>query len=291
MNAPKVAVVIPVGFVDGALTYQVRSVLAQDTAWPFAVVLSLNIESEDARKAVARLMDELGDERLSYIDSSAIRGAAHARNAGLAASFADLVAFCDADDRVHDGWLAALIAGLDAHDAVTGRVVDVFPSPRMAHWHPPATPGALPTFLGTPYLLSGNLAVRRAAFDAVGGFDESLTRCEDIALGWEFIRRGYSLGYVHAAGIDYVHRPGVRAMLRQHYMYGRGMSEVLARHGLPSEAGTETPRRVRTLRPNGQRASRRTIVGTMRRGAIATGRIRGMIATRSSPSGKVQVGL
>ena len=137
-----------------------------------------------------------------------------------------------------------LIAGLDAHDAVTGRVVDVFPTPRMAHWHPPATPGGLPTFLGTPYLLSGNLAVRRAAFEAVGGFDESLTRCEDIALGWDLIRRGYSLGYVHEAAIDYVHRPGMRAMLRQHYMYGRGMSEVLAHHGVSGEAGNETPSRV-----------------------------------------------
>lgn len=281
MTAPAVAVVIPVGRVDSDLTIQIRRVLGQNVDRSFGVVLSVNTDSMVAHSDVDAIVDELGDERLSHIDSSAVRGAAHARNAGLAACTAERVAFCDADDRVHDGWLAALMLGLDTYDAVTGRVVDVFPAPHMAHWHPPATPGALPTFLGTPYLLSGNLAVRRMAFESVGGFDETLTRCEDIALGWDLIRSGYSLGYVDDAVIDYVHRPGVRAMLRQHYMYGRGMSEVLARHGLQRGSGSATPRGMKMLRPNAQRASKRTIVGTMRRGAIATGRVRGMIGSRS----------
>ncbi len=284
MTAPTIAVVIPVGRVADSLTTQIRSVLTQTLDRPFEVVLSVNTPSRHAHTEVGRLVAELGNDRLRCVDSSAVRGAAHARNAGLTACSADFVAFCDADDRVHDGWLAALFAGLDERDAVSGRVVDVFPSPRMAHWHPPTTPGALPTFLGTPYLLSGNLAVRRAAFEAVRGFDETLTRCEDIALGWDLIRHGYTLGYVEDAVIDYVHRPGVRAMLRQHYLYGRGMSEVIARHGIPSESGTITLRGVRALRPNAQRPSRRTIVGTMRRGAIATGRVRGMIGAGTSRS-------
>jgi cellulose synthase/poly-beta-1,6-N-acetylglucosamine synthase-like glycosyltransferase len=290
MTQPTVAVVIPVGRDDGDLMTQVRSVLAQTVDRPFEVILSVNSPPPHANSRVARIIDELGDHRLRCVDSSTVRGAAHARNAGLAASTADCVAFCDADDRVHDGWLAALMRGLEGCDAVSGRVIDVFPSPRMAHWHPPATPGTLPSFLGTPYLLSGNLAVRRAAFEAVSGFDETLTRCEDIALGWDLIRHGYSLGYVDDAVIDYVHRPGVRAMLRQHYMYGRGMSEVIARHGIPSDSGTTMLRGIKALRPNGQPVSRRTIVGTMRRGAIATGRVRGMIASGTARSDKVGSG-
>jgi hypothetical protein len=96
------------------------------------------------------------------------------------------------------------------------------------------------------------------------------------------------LGYVHDAAIDYVHRAGVGAMLRQHYMYGRGMSEVLARHGNPGDTVARQPSRLPTLRPNGQRASRRTIVGTMRRGAIATGRVRGLISAHPSRSTRMQ---
>jgi glycosyltransferase involved in cell wall biosynthesis len=290
MSVPMVAVVIPVGRVDDALTSQIRSVLTQSMDRYFEVVLSVNTPSSHAQSEVAKIVAESGDDRLRWVDSSAVRGAAHARNAGLAACSSDFVAFCDSDDRVHDGWLAALTAGLEGRDAVSGRVIDVFPSPRMAHWHPPATSGALPTFLGSPYLLSGNLAVRRAAFEAVLGFDETLTRCEDIALAWDLVRHGYSLGYVDDAVIDYVHRPGVRAMLRQHYLYGRGMSEVIARHGIPSESGTIKLRGVKALRPNGQRVSRRTIVGTMRRGAIATGRVRGMIGAGTSRRGSAGSG-
>jgi hypothetical protein len=130
--------------------------------------------------------------------------------------------------------------------------------------------------MGVPYLLSGNLAINRDAFEAVGGFDETLTRCEDIALGWALQQHGYTIGFAAEAVIDYRHRAGLRTMLRQHYYYGRGMSEVLRRYdgfaGQPGAAG-----RVRLLTPNGQRVDKRTLVGFIRRGAIALGRARGLV--------------
>ena len=285
----RVAVVIPVGRVEPSLDVQLRAVAAQVLAEPFDVVLSLNTAEAGARDRLEAVARPVFGEQLRIVDSSDRRGAAHARNVGIRASGAEIVACCDADDEVHPGWLAALVAALDDADGATGHVVDVFVDDRMAAWHPPATPDALPQFLGRPYLLTGNLAVRVPAFEAVGGFDETLTRCEDIDLGWTMTDAGFRLAYAPDAILDYHHRPGIVPMVRQHRLYGIGMAEVLAKHGATATSTAAAPaaggggRRVRwlaLLRPNGQRASRFTLGGLVRRGALAVGRVEGAVRAR-----------
>ncbi|HAM20965.1 MAG TPA: hypothetical protein DCQ04_01590 [Actinobacteria bacterium] len=288
VSLASVAVVIPVGRVDGILDEQVRRVLAQQCLTLCEVVLSMNTSVASDQAMARTLVADLGDARLRLVDSSDSRGAAHARNVGFRATAATHVAFCDADDLVHEDWLAPLVRGLDHHDAVSGHLVDVFPDGKTPSWHPAATPGGLPRFLGKPYLLSGNLAIRRSAFESVGGFDETLTRCEDIALSWSLLRAGFAIGYVDDAIIDYRHRAGLGDMLHQHYLYGRGMTEVLRTHGIPSDSGWSTSRRsyLRLLRPNGQRAPKRTVIGLLRRGAIGLGRARGLLSPAAHGEGR-----
>jgi GT2 family glycosyltransferase len=281
-----VSVIIPVGAVDAALDRQVEAVLAQESEVPFDLVLSLNLRGPESPAALRSRWTIPPGRSLRVVEALDRRSAAHARNVGARAAGGELLAFCDADDLVHPGWLQALVDALGSYDAVTGQVVDVFPDERTASWHPPATPGELPRFLGRPYLLSGNLAVRRAAFDAVGGFDETLTRCEDIAFGWALTGAGFAIGYAPAAVLSYHHRSGMRSMLRQHYLYGRGMSETLARYGVPTGNESEPITAVGMLRPNGQRAAKTTVGGTARRGAIALGRVRGIVGMRISAVGR-----
>ncbi|MFV0525348.1 MAG: glycosyltransferase [Acidimicrobiales bacterium] len=271
---PDVSVIMPVGRVDDLVRPAVESVLDQKTDLHFEVLLSLNTADPAAGSALRTLVDVLGDDRLRIVPSHATPGAAGARNGAVPAARAGVLAFCDTDDLADPGWLDALVAGLDGYDAVTGHVDETtLAPPHQSAWRPPATPGALPRFHGHEYVLSGNLAVRREAFEAVSGFDTDLTRCEDIAFGWSLDRAGYRIGFVSGAVILYRHREGLWPMLRQHYLYGRGHSEVLVRYGLPGgEAGSGT-----LLRPNGQRAARPTVEGTLRRGAIALGRVRGLV--------------
>jgi GT2 family glycosyltransferase len=272
-----VAVVIPVGSFGSVLRDQVGRVLAQRDPSLHELVLSVNTAQPEVVAGVREVASACDDARVRIVDSSDRRGAAHARNVGAAATVAPSIAFCDADDLVHDGWLAALAEGVAAFDAVSGRVVDVFSDERMRHWYPSTTTGGLSSFLGRPYLLTGNMAIRRAAFEAVGGFDETLTRCEDIAISWSLLSAGYTIGYVDAAVIDYRRRSGLRAMLHQHYSYGRGMSEVLRSFGVPPAEGRLAASPLGILRPNGQRMARRSTVSLLRRGAIAAGRLRGLM--------------
>ncbi len=272
-----VSVIIPVGSVDAALDRQVDAVVHQAGVSRFEVILAINATTPISDDDALRRWPSPHRVQLRIVPALDRRGAAYARNVGARAARGDLLAFCDADDVVEPRWLSALTESLGHGDAVTGCVIDVFPDARTAAWHPPATPGTLPSFLGREYLLSGNLGVHRHAFEVVGGFDESLTRCEDIAFGWALTGAGFSIGYAPDARLRYFHRKGFAAMLRQHYQYGRGMSEVLARYGAIEHGDRGSSNPLHRLRPNGQAVARPTFGGTARRGALAVGRVRGLI--------------
>lgn len=279
-NDPELSVIMPVGGVDELLDHQLRRLAVQDPGVPWELILSLNSPDPAARRALDAAVAAVPVIRSRVIDSSAVRSASHARNAGAAESSAGWLVFCDADDEVANGWLAAMSAALRQHRAVGGHLEERRLSvPGQDHWRPEATPGDLPSYLGHRYPVSANVGVQRSVFDAVGGFREDLTRCEDIAFGWDLARQGVHLHYEPAAVVSYRHRKGFVAMLRQHYLYGIGMAEVLARCPEPGDAGSG--RGVGgVLRSNNQPVAHRGIAHYSRRGAIAAGRLVGLVAER-----------
>lgn len=273
--APIVSVVMPIGGIDEFLPAQLHALAAQDFDGPWELVLSINQPGMTGDRRVAD--PELHpNATVTVVDSSAERSAAHARNVGARAGAADLLAFCDADDLVEPTWLSELVGALADHQVVGGHLDETHLSPPgQERWRPPATPGDLPSYLGHRYPVSANMAARRDAFEAVDGFVEGLTRCEDIAFGWDLANAGIDLAYVPAAIVQYRHRPGLWTMIRQHHYYGIGMTEVIERRGLP---GGEQPTGL--LAANKQRVTQRSLIHILRRGAIASGRLRGLVQER-----------
>ena len=74
--------------------------------------------STDASVTVGRLGRRFRAVR--WIDGSRIPGPGAARNAGVRAAGGDLLAFCDADDMVQPGWLAACVSALADADVAAG---------------------------------------------------------------------------------------------------------------------------------------------------------------------------
>ncbi len=95
------------------------------------------------------------------------RGPAANRNAGARAASGEWIAFTDDDTYPDRDWLRSLVAAMDGVDAVEGRTTcrDGVRSPRE---HAPVNDS------GSRWW-SCNLAMRRSAFDALGGFDARLS--------------------------------------------------------------------------------------------------------------------
>ena len=274
-----VSVIIPVGGIGDYLPGQLDALVAQDYAGEWELVLSLNSDEPSDRRDLEALLAARPDLAARIVDSSQLRSAAHARNVGALAAGGERLLFCDDDDLVDPGWIAALVDALSEAPAVGGFLEEArLAIPGQEHWRPPATPGGLPTFLDKPFLVTANMAIMRAAFDKTSGFDTTLLRGEDIALSWELLDQGMELGYAADAIVHYRHRKGLVPMLRQHFLYGRGLSQVIATRGVPGSNGSKGG--LRALKPNAQPVDRKGLAYVGRRGSIAAGRVVGLIEVR-----------
>lgn len=266
-----VSVVIPVGSVDDLLPLQLAALEAQDFEGAWELVLSRNTDEAAAGDALDALAAGFGAAPVRVVDSSDVRSASHARNVGAREAAGAIIVFCDGDDEAEPNWLATIVDATAPGVAVGGHLAEErLQVPGQENWRPPATPGELPSYLGHPYLVSANMALAASDFHAVGGFDESLLRGEDMAFSFALADHGVALRYEAAAVIHYRHRKGLRNMLRQHYLYGRGMSQIILRGALPeADQGS-------MFRANGQRPDKQSLVHVLRRGSIAAGRVVGI---------------
>ena len=169
------------------------------------------------------------DPRLRVVTLRANGGPAAARNAGVAAAAAPVVAFTDDDVVVHERWLRELAVYLrDASrkvGGVGGRVLalgdDLFS--RYYEYH-----HILDPFLMDDgrvlYLVTCNCAYRRGVLEEVGGFDEALRQAggEDPGLSFKVAAAGYELHRHDEALVWHDFRPGWRDFARTFARYGRG---------------------------------------------------------------------
>jgi len=215
-----ISVVIPV--LNGADTIgeQLRSLSTQVADVACEVVVADNGSTDATSTVVAGYCAAIPNLRL--VDASVRRGPAAARNAGAGAAAGEVLAFCDADDVVAPGWLAAVGRATRVHDFMAGSL-------DFHHFRPPVSGGERPptwaptvgNFRWLKYGLGANMAVSRRAFTEVGGFTEELQAGEDIDLSWRLQLAGYPLYHEPDAVVYKRPRPSGRHKARQHLAYGQ----------------------------------------------------------------------
>jgi cellulose synthase/poly-beta-1,6-N-acetylglucosamine synthase-like glycosyltransferase len=144
---------------------------------------SVDGSADVARRAGARVLSLPG------------RRVAALRNEGVREAAGDILAFVDADHEIAPGWLFAAVETLEGRSdtAGVGSLCWPPPSPTWVQRMYDALRGRPSGVRDVEWLGAGNLAVRREAFEAVGGFDASLEACEDVDLSNRLRRAGWRL--------------------------------------------------------------------------------------------------
>lgn len=204
-----------------------------------------------------------------------------ARNTGLREARADLIAFVDDDVLAPPGWVDALVEGAARHpeaDAFGGPIRARFEghAPRgCGREDPPITTLDLGTDdVEAPMVWGANFAVRRAAVERIGEFDESLDRSHGDEEDWLLRLRaaGGRIVYLADAGLD--HRrsagdSGLRPLARAAYHRGRGARSSDLRRGQAPGLGRE----LRVLAGCGWHTVRRACPQGLIMGAHSAGRV------------------
>jgi glycosyltransferase involved in cell wall biosynthesis len=209
-----------------------------DGAWE--LVVSDNGSTDDSRAIAEGFRDRLPSLRV--VDASARIGLPHSRNAGVAAAAGEAIAFCDDDDEVADGWVAAMGEALQRHELVAGRLdldrdnepwaIDVRGRPQtdgLPEW------GFVPYF---PFAFGCTIGVTRRLHESVGGFDEQLVPAgEDMDYCWRLQLARAQIRFVPSAVTHYALRHDLAGIYRQARNYGFGNVLVYEKHrrlGMPA---------------------------------------------------------
>jgi GT2 family glycosyltransferase len=256
---PSATIVINTCGASDSLVRAIKTALAQDYS-DFRVVV---VDNRPARSGVLALLAENFGEMqdIDYV-SETTPGLGRARNAGLAASAGEIVAFTDDDVVLDPSWLGWLVAGFGASDrvaCVTGLIVPLeLEAPaqlliddfsgfskgyerviwdadghRLDHPLYPYTVGIFGS--------GASAAFRRTTLVEFGGFDQHLgigtpsIGGEDLDLFVRIVLGGKQIVYEPASLLRHAHRRDIRAFERQVRGYGTGLTAMLTKHVLSDQ--------------------------------------------------------
>jgi glycosyltransferase involved in cell wall biosynthesis len=227
---PELTVVICTRNRSSTIGDQLRALAEQRCDVPWEVLVVDNGSTDDT-VAVVRAID-LGDVPLRVVDASDRAGLSHARNVGVREARADAIAFCDDDDLVGRGWVAAMARDLRHHPLVASALeYERLNPPELLVGRSRFQSTGVEHVLGFP-VCSGPCGVRRELWEELGGNDEDL---DGTGEDFDFAMRAHRLLGVTAhfspdAVYHYRLRDEPGGVFRQARAYGRSHVQLWARH-------------------------------------------------------------
>lgn len=271
----KLSVILPCYNGAATLAVQLEALTVQDWpgGWELVVVNNGStdgsmalVESYRARLPALQIVE-------AHVPGTPRLGVPHSYNTGIQAATGDAFVFCEADDEVAPGWLAAMGRALMAHDFVLARLDH---RKLNAEWlHPPQGEGyqsaGLYRMPFAPHFLWASacgFGLSRAIYETLGPLNIDFPITHDGDYCWRAQLAGYALHFEPEALVHYREKSALMDRFRQgrnwgrdttrlHHFYGTQMGRLnLPRHLvsmarlLPAGAWALLSRALR--RPRGQ---------------------------------------
>jgi GT2 family glycosyltransferase len=215
---PRISVVVCT--YNGARTLRECLSGLRDLDYPDYEVIVIDDGSTDGSAAIARQFP-------CRVVSTENRGLSRARNSGLTLATGSIVAYIDDDAYPDPHWLRHLATAF-RHSTHAGMGGPNLPPPGDG-WIAECVASApgnpvhiLVSDRDAEHVPGCNMAFRKAALEAIGGFDPQFRVAgDDVDLCWRFTDAGFTLGFSPAAVVWHHRRNSLRAFWRQQRGYGR----------------------------------------------------------------------
>lgn len=163
-------------------------------------------------------------------------GLSVARNLGASLASGEILAYTDDDCIADEDWLSYLMLGFQEEEWSAVGGPNIPPQPRnRVEAVVAAAPGApahvLLTDTEAEHLPGCNLAIRKSAFDAIGGFRAQYVAAgDDVDVCWRLREAGGKLRFIPGAMVWHHRRYTVGAYLRQQRGYGTAEALLMKDH-------------------------------------------------------------
>ncbi|HYE65983.1 MAG TPA: glycosyltransferase family A protein [Pyrinomonadaceae bacterium] len=214
----KLSVIIPCFNAADTIGALLEALASQQWSEPWEVIISNNNSTDDSMLIVERYKERLPQMRV--VEASARQGRSYARNVGARAAKGETLAFCDADDVVAPGWVAAIGTALSEHDLVASRFdfekLNQHWAQRNRKWVTQQDRLQKVRFSPGLFIAGGSgLGIRQSLHETVGGFNESLPVLEDVEYCIRAQLTGVKFHFVPAATVYVRHSEQLKNSFHQ----------------------------------------------------------------------------
>ena len=218
---PKISVIVCTFNGSRTLSKCLESLLRLD--YPNYEVIVVNDGSTDT---TAKIASNYGFRVITTEN----RGLSSARNTGLNAATGEIVAYIDDDAHADPHWLRYLASTFmnTQHVGVGGPNIAPPDDGLIAECvaHSPGNPvHILLSDSEAEHIPGCNMAFRKSALEAIGGFDPQFRIAgDDVDVCWRLQQNGWTLGYSPGAMVWHHRRNSIRAYWKQQHNYGKAES-------------------------------------------------------------------
>ncbi|NDP64549.1 glycosyltransferase family A protein [Polaromonas sp.] len=232
------SVILPCFNGAATLAVQLEALTVQD--WPdgWELIVVNNGSTDDSMAMAEGYRARLPMLKIvqAHLPGTPRLGVPHSYNTGIEAATGDAFVFCEADDEVAPGWLAAMGRALTSHDFVLARLDH---RKLNAVWlHPPHGEGyqsaGLYRMPAAPHFFSASacgFGLSRSIYEKLGPLNVDFPIVHDGEYCWRAQLAGYALHFEPEALVHYREKSAFMARFHQGRNWGRDTTRMHHHYG------------------------------------------------------------